>query len=204
MASRMFYEALFSLTPDLTYMQGQFVVGSTGAVGTTKGNFTFTRVSQGVYKATCTDPFNRLMSAEIDLRSGPGTPVAIDASDALLTVGHAYVITALGTSTTADWHAVGVPSDITPAVGVTFVATATGHGTGNGTAAPPLSSGITACEIFADPNFTINESDNYFIFQTYGATDSSTTTLIPKDPAEGSVLVLSAMYRNSSLKGKGE
>jgi hypothetical protein len=42
------------------------------------------------------------------------------------------VITVLGTSTTADFNAIGVPTNITPAVGVSFLATSTGAGLGNG------------------------------------------------------------------------
>ena len=45
-----------------------------------------------------------------------GSQVAIDASDASLTVGTPYIIDALGTSTTADWVAVGLPLGLSPTV----------------------------------------------------------------------------------------
>jgi hypothetical protein len=56
--------------------------------------------------------------------------VAVDSTN--LIVGFRYMITSLGTSTQADWTALGVPSSVAPSYGVTFVATATGSGTGSG------------------------------------------------------------------------
>jgi hypothetical protein len=59
------------------------------------------------------------------------TSIAIDSTN--LVIGNRYTITNVGTSTLADWQAIGVPSSITPNYGVSFVATATGSGSGNGT-----------------------------------------------------------------------
>ncbi len=52
--------------------------------------------------------------------------------DTGLNVGSSYIIISLGTSPNFDWFAIGVPGNVTPAVGVTFTATATGSGTGTG------------------------------------------------------------------------
>lgn len=71
-----------------------------------------------------------------------------------MTVHVPYVITALGTSTQANWQAVGLPANITAAVGVSFFATVTGGGTGTGTvqAAATAGSGIDHIEVVGDPN----------------------------------------------------
>lgn len=83
-----------------------------------------------------------------------GSSLAVDASDAALTVGGAYVIVTLGTTTLADWRALGVPAGVTPAIGVFFVALATGAGTGSGTVNAPATSGskIVAVEPVGNPN----------------------------------------------------
>lgn len=133
-----------------------------------------------------------------------GTNVAIDAVDANLTVGDVYVISALGTSTTADWVAVGVPAAITPAVGVSFVAAATGAGTGTGQVQVPTKSGISAIEVVGDPNVMVNyyaSNGSYpqILLQTLAATNSSTTTLIPTAPAQGSIIQLKFLLSNSSV-----
>ena len=49
-----------------------------------------------------------------------GTAAKVD--NDVLTVGVAYTISTLGNSTAAQWHTLGVPAGITPAVGVSFVA----------------------------------------------------------------------------------
>lgn len=87
-----------------------------------------------------------------------GSDVAVLASGAPLTVGVAYTISVLGTSTAADWLAVGVPPGVTPAVGVCFIAIATGSGTGSGKVQIVASgaSAIDHIEVIGDPNMSIN------------------------------------------------
>lgn len=94
-----------------------------------------------------------------DLTINSGTP---------LTIGNAYTITSLGTSTTANWQGAGLPVGITPSVGVTFIASAT-SGTGTGkvqTSTPSLVNGI---EIVGFPNQTITSSAATVLGSTSGA-----------------------------------
>lgn len=95
-----------------------------------------------------------------------GSSLAIDGSN--LTVGHAYTIVSLGTSTTADWITVGVPIGVIPAVGVTFIAAAAGAGSGSGAVEAPAAagSGIQHIETIGDPNTTL--SPNPASAQGYG------------------------------------
>lgn len=67
-----------------------------------------------------------------------------------------YVITALGTASLAQWQAKGLPLGITPAVGVAFVATASGTIGGSATVKVPTVSGVSSIETIGDPNAALN------------------------------------------------
>lgn len=55
----------------------------------------------------------------------------------------------------ADWQAVGLPPGLTPTVGQSFIAKATGHGSSTGLAIAPGVSGINSVEIVGDPSASI-------------------------------------------------
>lgn len=81
---------------------------------------------------------------------------------ATLTLGQAYVISTLGNATAAQWLAIGVPPGITPAVGTSFIAIATGGGSGNTSTSrvsTPTASGIAGVEVVGDPNASIANSN---------------------------------------------
>ncbi len=130
-----------------------------------------------------------------------GNSVAIDASDALLTVGQPYIINTIGTSTQADFQAIGLPLGLAPTVGQNFVAIATGAGTGSGTVKAVGKSSITIVEVVGTapqqmlfPTPTAGISPNvgaWVMLQCLAATNSSTTTLIPTAPTDGSQVYLS-------------
>ncbi len=90
--------------------------------------------------------------------SGQITPLT-STSTTSLTTGHVYVITVVGTTTLANWQAVGLPQGITPAVGVAFVATATTSITGTGTVGLPSSPIADAVSVVGDPNTSLNNSN---------------------------------------------
>lgn len=69
-----------------------------------------------------------------------------------------YTITILGTATLAQWQAKGLPVGIAPAIGVSFVATATGTIGGSAAVQVSLSSGISSIEVIGNPNKTIVSS----------------------------------------------
>lgn len=81
----------------------------------------------------------------------PVTGSAINISDStVMTLGVPYQIVTVGTSTTANWVAMGLPVGVVPAAGVMFFATATGAGSGTGTVKALTVSGISAIEVLGN------------------------------------------------------
>lgn len=120
----------------------------------------------------------------------------------------AYVITSLGTATAAQWVAAGVPIGTTPAVGVAFIAIATGTIGGSATVAPSAAAGagIDHIEALGDANLTITSSSPvvqgvgsgaYLILQCYEG-------LVLTAPTDGAVLGLSFYLSSSSIMVQGE
>lgn len=142
-----------------------------------------------------------------------GSPIVLSAGSGI-TAGHPYIIVTLGTTTTAaNWVTAGLPLGYTAAVGAAFIATAaaaTGTGLGNATVIAVGVSGATSIEVVGDPNQTISGQapsgpvGSQMILQVLGATNSSTTTLIPKAPANGSVVGLSFYLSDSIVTTKGQ
>lgn len=88
--------------------------------------------------------------------SGPGATVNLPYSSAVagLATGFGFALTVFDTNL-QDWVAVGVPSGVTPAVGVSFIARATGAGASTGSVHAPGVSGISSIEVIGDPNQSI-------------------------------------------------
>jgi hypothetical protein len=114
-----------------------------------------------------------------------GTPISISGSS-VLTLGVPYTIVSLGTSTQANWVAMGLPANINAAVGVPFIATATGSGSGTGQveALGTGGSGIDHIEVVGDTILT----------QANGVIIPTATTI----PANGLQFIL-ACYKNGVL-----
>lgn len=149
---------------------------------------------------------------ELSSIQSPNTgSIKID-NGATLTLGNVYIISTLGNATAAQWTTVGVPAGVTPAVGVSFVAIATGAGSGNTSTSrvsSPSLSGVQCIEVVGNPNVSIANSNiaanagAWVLVQFLGATNSSTTTLIPVAPADNSVVSLSLYFDRSSVSIDG-
>lgn len=132
-----------------------------------------------------------------------GTPLTSTTS------GLAYIIVSLGTTTLAQWQAAGVPAGLVPAIGLSFIAKATGAIGGTGAVEVPAVSGVTSVEVVGDPNMSIANSSlaanggAYLLIQLLGATSAGVTTLIPTAPVNGSVIGMSAFFDNSSVTVDG-
>lgn len=75
-----------------------------------------------------------LLPQYVDQNSINSSDSAINISSAsVLIIGQPYVILSLGSTTAAQWQAIGVPAGMTPIVGLMFTASVTGSGTGTGT-----------------------------------------------------------------------
>lgn len=196
----------------ITLIEGQFTVDSSQTADTTQykvkllstqgtGIAKISNQATGVYKVTLTDKYFKLLSFNYSVAASLGSQVAI----ASLSNGVPYVIKTMGTSAQADWVLAGLDSNVTAAVGVAFTAvTAASGATGNGFAAPMITSNVTAIQVYGDPNLTLNPQPNgapYFYFQTLQA---STDTLTAAAPTDATVIRFKLLLRNSNLKGSGE
>lgn len=169
----------------------------------------------GVILVQLADNFTRVYGCFATLVSpNSGSSLNVDASDAALTVGNLYVIQTLGTSTAADWRALGLPVGVAPAVGAAFIAAATGAGTGTGTVQAPAAAGsaVSHIEMVGKPHLMlgptpIGGSPNvgaWVMLQVLGATNSSTTTLQKTAPAAGTAIKLVMYMNQSSVTVAGE
>lgn len=209
MANRSYTQFNYSLHKMPVTIDCNFLVGASGAVtaGSVKGSgvYAVTRLAAGIYKVQFQDNYYKLYAMGHSIKA-PVTGADVAAGS--LTPGVVYEITALGTTTTAQWVTAGVPVGTTPAVGVSFLAAATSAGTG--TAKAIGVSGITSIELVGDTNLQLGPQGlnagqgGYAIVKCLGATDASTTTLIATDPASGSRVQLDFWLSNSSVTVQGE
>jgi hypothetical protein len=120
-----------------------------------------------------------------------------------VTAGEVYVIVSLGTATTAQWVAKGLPIGVTPAVGVSFVATASGSIGGSAAVQAPGSSGIDHVEVIGNANLMLANSaqpsngGGYMIFACYAGG-------VLTAPTDESVIGLSFYFNDSSVLIQGE
>jgi hypothetical protein len=156
----------------------------------------------GIIVIQLNDNYNRSLSGFDSIVSPLGSSVtATTASDPA-------VVTSLGTSTTAEWLAVGFPQQYLnqtsqlPNIGAAFIPTSSATIGGGATVAPPSVSGINSIETVGDPNQTISSTQP----QTVGAqiivqclADNVLTA-----PANGSVISLAFYLNNSSILVQGE
>lgn len=142
--------------------------------------------------------------------SSIGSPLGSSVSST--TIHTPAVITSLGTATLAQWTAKGLPAGAVPALGLSFIATASGSIGGSATVAPPASSAIDHIEFIGDSSLdsaqTVlkqgaplnpigNTNGGYQLLQCLAA-----NTLA--QPADGTVISLSFLLSNSSVTVKGQ
>ncbi len=151
------------------------------------------------------DNFNRsLTGGNAQVSPVSGTPLLV--ASAGLTVGVAYIIVLVGTTTAAAWHALGVPAGVTPAVGVSFIAAATSAlGTGAVEITAAAGSNIMSIETVGDPNLSIAPDPSstqgfgaQFVLQCRDHTGALAA------PADGAVISLSFLLSDSSIQVSGE
>lgn len=123
------------------------------------------------------------------------------------TAGTPVIIVSLGTATAAQWQAKGLPKGITPAVGVSFVPTASG--TIGGSAAVEIAaaagSGVASIETLGDPNLSlapIPTANQGFGAQIILQCRDYAGAIVA--PADGSVISISMYLGNSSILVQGE
>lgn len=139
----------------------------------------------------------------------PSSGSALKIDNSALTAGVPYIISTLGSSSAAQWHALGVPAGVVPAVGVSFIASSVGAGANSSSSRVMISaaagSNVASIEMVGDPNLSINPIPS--ANQGFGAQ----IILQCRDyqgaivaPAAGSVISLSFYLSNSSITIQGE
>ncbi len=192
MANQRLYQFTYSKIPMLTLIDCSITFGATGAVSSFTGPLvkSVTRLATGVYQLEFTDNFNRFVAFEHD-QQAPTTGSAIAAGS--FVVGDLYQIDTLGTT---DWASVGLPANVTPAVGQPFVATAVGSGTGTvllmGTSGLMNVEVVGASSTLQSTN-AFNGTGGYLMIQTLSDTD------VLANPTSGSVIHMLIAVSNSSL-----
>lgn len=125
-----------------------------------------------------------------------------------LTLGQPYIITVLGNTTLAEWNTIGLQAGLTPTVGQTFIAIATGTGGGHtGKVGLPGVSAVVSVEVIGDPNQSIanasiaSNGGAWLTVQFLAPTISTgayIAPMIPTAPANGSVVGMSFIFDGSS------
>lgn len=136
----------------------------------------------------------------------PGVP-----ADGAIATGFTFALTKFGTNNQA-WAQVGLPAGVLPVVGASFIALNTGYATGggsSGTVQAFTNSGIVAVEVMGDMNFSINpvpvggspHAGGDFLVQFLAPTNSSTTTLIPTNPVDSSIVKMKLLLEQAARVG---
>jgi hypothetical protein len=223
MASRLYKQFVTTNNAGLTYVEGSFTIGASGAVAPStaivgSGVLGVTKTGTGQYQVQLQDNFNRLLGFDVNPFSP--TSAAGPITDGSLVIGNPYQIVFASTST--NWYTLGLPKGVIPTAGMPFVATSGASNgplgssgvtaAGNGTVIRIGNSGIASCETLPNPN-TILFSNNangplgsssippqggFIMFQTLNGSG------VPTSPTSGTVLRFNAFLRNSSLLGTNE
>lgn len=161
--------------------------------------------ASGTIVVQLSDAYTRIYSGGHSIVSPVGSSQIVSSG---LTIGVAYVITILGDALPADWIALGIPAGVTPAVGLAFIAKATGAGAATVSRVAPTAaagSGVATIETLGDTNQAIAPKapaapalGAQIILQ---CRDYAGALVAPVD---GSVISLSFYLSNSSVTVNGE
>lgn len=102
-------------------------------------------------------PFSAAGTTTVTVTNVLTQPLPGPAADGTIATGFTFALTVYK-SNLQNWQNVGVPAGVTPAVGVSFIATATGDSTGGGSSGLvkiPGVSGISSIEVIGDPNLSM-------------------------------------------------
>lgn len=147
----------------------------------------------------------------VSTQTNPQMPLPGIPNDGTAPTGFTFALVAYS-SNLQDWQGVGVPKGVVPAVGVSFIATATGFSTGGGSTGLVKAvglSGISQVEVIGDSNLSLapipmGGSPNvggWVLVQFLAATSSSVTTLIPTAPADNSVIGMTLYLEEATRVG---
>jgi hypothetical protein len=152
------YPVQLACTFTVAVTNGLGITGLTGAGIANVFMHTSTTPAVGNYAVTNPNPASGLILVQLQnqfsrllgMNASVQSPVT-GSNLTSVTLGSVYVITAVGTTTTAQWVAKGLPAGVTPAAGQTFLASASGALGGNGTVKIAGVSGIAQIEVAGSP-----------------------------------------------------
>ena len=107
-------------------------------------------------------------------------------------------------SNLADWQGVGVPPGVVPAVGVSFIAKASGSGSSTGLVEVPGISGVASIEVIGDPNASLAPIPMGGSPNVGGWILVQFLAPLPTAPIDGSVVGMSFYVEAASMIIKGE
>lgn len=146
--------------------------------------------------------------------STKAVPVAGPPADGAIATGFTFAVTVY-TTNLQDWQHVGVPQGVTPAVGVSFIATAAGYSTGGGSSGLVKAIGVSGnfqMEVIGDPNLSLApipmggspNSGGWLLVQFLTPTLNTThydTPMIPTAPAATSLVKMTILLEEATRVG---
>lgn len=203
MANRWLDQFFYSFVKQPVFLTGSYHVGAAGAITQVVGGgiASVTRLAAGVHRIVPQDQYNLFFCGVPNIIS-PSTGGAV--AGGAFVPATLYTILTLGNTTVAQWVAAGLPLGVVPTIGLPFVATTVGAGTGTVQAVTP--SGISITELAGSPNVhgSLATPAQGLVLGFYGPTDATHTPPILTDPASGSVVKYGYFLRNSSVKTGGQ
>jgi hypothetical protein len=178
---------------------GSVFMHTTSTPGVADNGLTNPNPASGLILVTLQDNYNTYLGGYSGFVSPlSGTPINVSSG---LTQHNAYVITSLGTTTQAQWVALGLPSYIQAAVGVSFIASTSSAGSGTGVVEASVASGIDHIEVIGDANLMNSYGGNTLgkgIGMTLNLACYLNSTLTA--PTNGTVIGMN-FYMNNAASG---
>lgn len=179
------------------YVRNVFMHTST--TPTSNDGYTNPNPASGYALIQFTNNFNYYLNGPVTMQVPTTGSTKIDNS--ALTAGDAYIISTLGDAPLATWQGVGVPPGITPAVGVSFIATAVGAGSNVYTSrvSTPASQAVIGAFVVGNPGVMLSSSSvaqyggAWLLLQFQDASFAATA------PTAGTVVRASFKYDGSSV-----
>jgi hypothetical protein len=186
MSSQVLEQFFYTQIKEAVLLEGNFVVGSAGAVGTVKGGgiASVELLAAGIYRINFDVMYNRRLNGTA---GAIGCQSGSDVADGSLTPGSLYVITAVGTS---DFTLNGAAVN---QVGEAFVPAAAG-GAGTGKAKLLVPTNVCAIQSASqNPDMC-----NHTVMMTLDKEGALVA------PTAGTVIAFTSLMRRSAVKGQGE
>ncbi len=147
----------------------------------------------------------------VSTQTNPYGPLPGIPADGVIPTGFAFAAVDY-TTNLSDWQHVGVPPGVVPAVGVSFIAIATGYSTGGGSTGLVKAvgaSGVNHIEVIGNTDLALGpipmggspNAGGWLLVQFLAATSASVTTMIPAAPANETVVGMQLLLEQGALVG---